>query len=459
MPQRDVDFKVLLENYEKILKLVKLSDIMISHFKFERIKAMKRILNLLFAMVAAFAVCLTLGSCDNDHTHKYKTEWSSDEDFHWYACESDGCTSKSQRAEHTFEEDADAEGNAINLCTVCGYVSTLVNTAGPHDHVYETEYTKGANFHWYACTTEGCTERKDREEHDFAMPEIIQEANAIKRIYTCSLCGYEKTETTVISSVVEGEVSWTQAFENLELVNFDMDVYMTFDNETQHNHCITTPDGVYYQIPGYREFYSVKNSDGSYTTYAREAKTHELTDSDPFYKLSDTSGKYAAQATTETVLAVSFADNYDNFTYDAEKGAYVCSSPIKTAAYSADGTPYPMEMYCYNNVVKVADGKISYISADYYFVYPDGSSSKDEGVQSSFTYANIGMCTVTVPKSVSESAISDPDYVFTYGQTSGPSGDTGNSDNQPNYGAPDGPQGDVNSGSDSEMGIPSNKNY
>ena len=52
-------------------------------------KAMKRILSLLLAAVAAFAVCLTLGSCDNDHTHKYKTEWSSDEDFHWYACESD----------------------------------------------------------------------------------------------------------------------------------------------------------------------------------------------------------------------------------------------------------------------------------------------------------------------------------------------------------------------------------
>ena len=83
---------------------------------------MKRILSLLLAAVAAFAVCLTLGSCDNDHTHKYKTEWSSDEDFHWYACESDGCTSQSQKAEHTFEEDADADGKAINVCTVCGYV-------------------------------------------------------------------------------------------------------------------------------------------------------------------------------------------------------------------------------------------------------------------------------------------------------------------------------------------------
>lgn len=430
---------------------------MMSHFIFERTKAMKRILNLLFATVAAFAVCLTLGSCDNDHTHKYKTEWSNDEDFHWYACESDGCTSQSQKAEHTFEEDADADGKAINVCTVCGYVSNLVNTAGPHDHVYETELTAGANFHWYACTTEGCTERRDREEHDFAMPEIIQEANAIKRIYTCSLCGYEKTETTVISSVVEGEVSWTQAFENLELVNFDMDVYMTFKDGTQHNHCITTENGVYYQIPGFREFYSVKNADGTCTTYAREVTEYgnDLTDSDPFYKLSDTSDKYLKQAQTETVLAVSFADNYDKFTYDEEKGAYVCATPIKTTAYMADGTPLPHDMYCYNNVVKVADGKISYISADYYFVASDGTRSDADGSKASFIYANIGLCTVTVPKSVSENAISDPNYVFGYGNIpGGPSGDSGNSENsgsQPNYGTTDGPQSDVSGGVTSDV--------
>lgn len=389
---------------------------------------MKKTLNYLLVLATVLAACLCLGSCDN-HTHSYKQDWSSDEDFHWHACESNDCSSKSEKAEHSFEEDSDADGNAVNVCSVCGYVSTLVNTAGPHDHVYETEYTAGANFHWYACTTEGCTERKDRNEHDFAMPEIIQEANAIKRVYTCSLCGYEKTETTVISSVVEGEASWTQAFENLELVNFEMDVYMTFENETQHNHCITTEDGVYYHIPGAREFYSVKNSDGTYTTYAREAKSAELSDSDPFYKLTDTSDKYLKQAQTETILLVSFADNYDKFTYDEAKGAYVCADPIPTTPRLADGTPYPQQMYCFNNVVKVADGKISYIYSEYYFVYPNGTTSKDEGVKASFTYANIGMCKVTVPKIVSENAVSDPNYVFHYGMTSGPSEDTGNSEN------------------------------
>ena len=400
---------------------------------------MKKLGYLLLSVMLILTLCLCLGSCNEDHTHKYLEEWSSDEDFHWNACESDGCTQKSNKAEHEFEESADAEGNPANVCKVCGYSSNLVNTAGPHDHVFATEYSSSANFHWYSCTTEGCTERQKREEHDFAMPEIIQEANAIKRVYTCSLCGYEKTETTVISSVIEGEASWSQAFENLELVNFDMDVYITHDEwGTQHNHCIVTETGVYYQIPDSIEFYSVKNSDGTCTTYARQysdiAEGSTL-DKIPFYKVPDTSSKYLENAQIETILSVSFKDNYQKFTYDEEKGSYVCAEAIPVKAYLANGIPYPNDMYCFNNEVKVADGKISYISAEYYFVYDDGSTSIEDGVDSSFTYANIGICEVTIPKTVIENAVDDPDYVLHYANREpSPNPEQGNTSNGENVG-------------------------
>ncbi len=401
---------------------------------------MKRIIHLLLCAAVLVSACLVLASC-NDHEHVFKTAWSSDEDFHWYACESEGCSEKSERAEHTFEDGTDAEGNAVKVCKICAYESDQVSTAPPHDHSFAQTYSKSDNFHWYACTVEGCFERLGRAEHDFAIPEITQEANAIKRVYTCSLCGHQKTEITQISSVIQGEASWAQAFDNLELVNFEMNVYYEDDTMTQHNRVVLTPDGVYYSIPGHREFYSVKNADGTYTTYARERASMSsglMPANAPFYKLADTSDVYLKRAATEVVLAVSFKDHYDSFTYDAEQGAYVCADRIKTVAYQSNGTPIPMDMYCVNNVVKVADGKISHISADYFFALPGSTLTGEEEIVSNFSYSNIGLCTVTVPKNVIQNAISDPNYVFSYGAGDGDFGGSGggNSD-EPNATYPD----------------------
>ena len=382
---------------------------------------MKKIFYPLLCLAITLSLCICLGSCNNeDHQHNFQKTWSFDEDFHWNACDGNGCTSVENKAEHDFEE---VDGSEI--CKSCGYVSELVNTAPEHQCVFATEYSKNDNFHWYACTVEGCTERGERAEHDFAMPEIIQEANEIKRIYTCSLCNHEKTEITVISSVVEGEASWTQAFDNLALTNFEMDVYITDEYGTQHNHCIVTESGAYFKITDFIEYYTVKNADGTCTTYGKQADyiVEGALDYKRFYKLSDTSDKYLTQAQVETVLAVSFADNYDSFTYDEANGAYVCEAPIPTTAYLSDGTPYPEDMYCYDVIVKVADGKISYISAKYYFVYGD-MTSEDMGTQSSFVYANIGMCEVTIPQSVILNAIDDPDYELYYGS---------NGDGAPDY--------------------------
>ena len=384
---------------------------------------MKRTLHLLLCAAVLLSACLVLASC-NDHEHVFKTAWSSDEDYHWYACESEGCSEKSERAEHTFEDGTDAEGNAVKVCTVCAYESDQVSTAAPHDHSFAQTYSKSDNFHWYACTVEGCFERLGRAEHDFAMPEITQDKNEIKRVYTCSLCGHQKTETTQISSVIQGEASWTQAFDNLELVNFEMNVYAEMGEMTQHNVAIVTPNGVYYSIPGVREFYSVKNADGTYTTYAKEIKngTDFITDATPFNKLADTSDLYLKRAATETVLAASFKDHFDSFTYDAEKGAYVCADRIKTVALMGNGTPIPMDMYCFNNVVKVADGKISHISAEYFFVSKGTEPTGEEEAYANFSYSNIGLCEVTIPQSVIQNALYDPSYEFSYGTQTGPSG-------------------------------------
>ncbi len=371
---------------------------------------MKRIsFFLAIAMLLSLTFCFA--ACD-DHTHEYATEWSKDEDFHWYACKSEGCTSQSEKAEHEWGKSFDGEGNEIDVCGICLYQAAQVDTSAPHDHDYADTLENNMNFHWNPCKVEGCLERGNRAEHDFGMPDIQMETDKITRTYICQTCAYTKTEITQISSVVDGAVSWSQAFENLTMLNFEMDVYLPEGMGNMHNHCILTEDGVYYCIPGTREFYSVKNADGSFTTYARELYYEDL--DAPFYKLAVTTDIFYEMAKLETTLRLSFADYYENFTYDAETGAYVYAGEIEATAYGPDGEPYPSGMMCYNNEVKVADGKITHISADYYF------GDVDEDMRAKFVYSNIGLSEVIVPKEIIENAVFDPDYVFEYGNDMGP---------------------------------------
>lgn len=67
-------------------------------------------------------VCNALIAPAIGHTHHWVGTWSSDNTGHWYACS--GCTEKKDFAEHTFENNCDAD------CNICGYKRT------PGDHVY-----------------------------------------------------------------------------------------------------------------------------------------------------------------------------------------------------------------------------------------------------------------------------------------------------------------------------------
>lgn len=57
---------------------------------------------------------------------------------------------------------------------------------------------------------------------------------------------------------------------------------------------------------------------------------------------------------------------------------------------------------CFNNVVKFVDGKISYISADYYF-----DDHELMSLAQSFKYYNIGYSAVEIPQSVIDGAVED----------------------------------------------------
>ncbi|MBQ3228843.1 MAG: hypothetical protein IJB43_09690 [Clostridia bacterium] len=86
-------------------------------------------------------VCNALLAPAIGHTHHWVGTWSSDNTGHWYACS--GCSEKKDFAEHTFENNCDAD------CNICGYKRT------PGDHVYGSWNTVKEP----TATTEGLRER------------------------------------------------------------------------------------------------------------------------------------------------------------------------------------------------------------------------------------------------------------------------------------------------------------
>ena len=366
---------------------------------------MKKLISLFLVLCLSLSF-VVLTSCDdeNSHQHEFATELSYDEDYHWYACKSKNCNAQEDVDAHEFEDFETDNGKSGQKCKVCDYF--VEDSAAPHTCDFSTEYSKGTSTHWFACTVDGCSKRSNVQDHIYDSPEIVQEADKITRTYTCAICEYSYTQETVIDTVIKNEVSWNQAFDNLELVNFSMFVYFKGPGITRTNHCKVTPTSAYYHIDGSREFYTIKNADGTCTTYDRNSGAYNDSYSG-FILRSDTSDTYLKGAQTETVINVSYADYYELFTYDESQGAYIYDGEVECTAYKFDGTEYDAKLICYNNVVKVADGQITHVSADYYF---EGRQYElPEGYSQSFEYYNIGITELTIPHNVIQNATAEND--------------------------------------------------
>ena len=84
------------------------------------------------------------------HTHKFASEWTSDETNHWHAATCEHTTEVSEKAEHSFGEyvsnnDAttEADGTKTRECSVCGHKDTVTDE-GSKIIVPEMVSVKGA---------------------------------------------------------------------------------------------------------------------------------------------------------------------------------------------------------------------------------------------------------------------------------------------------------------------------
>lgn len=116
-------------------------------------------------------LCLTCGLTMTpklNHTHKYETTWTTDEDSHWYACS--GCEERKDLQEHVFDDVCDPD------CNICGYKTDK-------SHSYTGDWNTNEEGHWNICTR--CGETSEAEEH-IPGPEATDTEPQV-----CTVCGFE----------------------------------------------------------------------------------------------------------------------------------------------------------------------------------------------------------------------------------------------------------------------------
>ena len=136
----------------------------------------KSLLTFVFAICLMIPAMFMLTACG--HNHKALAEWQSDATYHWHACEEKNCKEQLDKAEHTYDNDADT------TCNVCGYVRAA------HTHAASAEWSKDATNHWHECTVSGCNEQLDKAAHTWDEGTVTTKATFTsdgEKTYTCTV--------------------------------------------------------------------------------------------------------------------------------------------------------------------------------------------------------------------------------------------------------------------------------
>ena len=197
----------------------------------------------------------------------------------------------------------------------------------------------------------------------------------------------------VIGPKIENASDWDGAFENLELKKYTAEtVRRDNNNEVTTSVCYAyTDSGAFYSDEN-DDVYTVKNDDGTFTTYRR------ISDTNVTLTLNDTSDVYYNRIWEMSAVQVSFAGHFDKFTYDEKSHSYVSEEMFEIPYKYPSGSEGVW--YCRKATLSFVDGKVNAIAID----FSTGNAAGFEYPVHTFRFYDIGTAVLELPQGIISAA-------------------------------------------------------
>lgn len=157
-------------------------------------------------------------SAGAEPSHSYRSAWSTDESFHWYAC--DVCDEVKDKSEHGYSNNCDTE------CDVCKQVREIT-------HSYGAEWFGDEEAHWRQCSI--CEDKTDVAPHSWDDGSVTKEATCDEegeKTFTCSVCSQTATES--IERLTQTDETTAEADDETEIVTDASDGAETDDDKGEY---------------------------------------------------------------------------------------------------------------------------------------------------------------------------------------------------------------------------------
>lgn len=247
--------------------------------------------------------------------------------------------------------------------------------------------------------------------HRYGDPEIAFADGQVTITYICADCDYTETETRTASTQIADGAAWDTAFQNLSLTKYSFEFRTYLKDNVELQNCIVTEDRGYYtssvinaqDVNQYGdEYYTLQKDDGTYITYIRSGEDGAVS------LAPETDDSYWNDIKNASEVYLPLAGKFDQFTYDAESGSYICTTPMEVTLINGKGESLGVKTLRYV-CVNIADGQILSIKADYSEV-----NEYLESINMGFTFYNIGYSVVKVPQSFIEAVAGSGDAEQTF---------------------------------------------
>ena len=164
-----------------------------------------KILSIVIAcVIGAGAVCAVVLPIVLSDKHKFSTDWTTDENYHWHECTAKNHTDATEKLPHEFndgvvttEPAAEKEGVKTFTCKTCGYSYTQKIEALPHTHEYDANawVNTDESGHYRPTTCGHADKTKDFAEHTFNEGEVTKPegyGTVGEKTFTCTVCGFKR---------------------------------------------------------------------------------------------------------------------------------------------------------------------------------------------------------------------------------------------------------------------------